>query len=715
MSFFKQFLKSFYITQYLFYLLIGLIIASFSITFYLLLLLSDELTDLDTKKLLFFLSIDVILVIVLIGLFIRQVVLVVIYRKKNFEESQLYIKFVNLFTAMALGPAIGMVVITSLFYNLEFRTWFSKSVKDAVVNSNIVARDYENEIQAELLSDLQLISREIIKVAQNNEVKKNLMDHALKEFISIRTISNIYLFDSEGTVVSSFNDQNLSNFRKPDSSIFQTLDKNKAHIFRINENSISAYRKILFFNNMYIQVNRNLSKNIWRHIIETRNAYEIYSSQKEKSSWRQVSFSIIFILFSLCFILIAVLVGFRLAGKLSKPITNLIKSANEISKGNFEAKVSEDDQFKEIRVLLKSYNKMINEIQNKQNLLIIKSNEDEKKRLFIEVILSLLTTGVISLDNEFKINLINQSALKILQKKHEDLIYRNILEIFPEWVKIFHDFKKTNEVFDQNHIEYNQGDNVRNINLKIIKEINNNIITGYVVTIDDMTSLILAEKHAAWSNIARKIAHEVKNPLTPIKLSAERIERKFGNSDIDKDEISRLAQTISKQVDDIDKLVDEFSSFARMPKAEMKIDNFSNTIKDCFNFFSNAHSKINFKLISPKEDILFLFDRFQITQAFNNLIKNAVEAVTRIHNPSIKIQFFQKDKKVICLVIDNGVGFDNKKVRKFFEPYYTTKEKGTGLGLSIVKKIVEDHKGIIKIEKNTEMTGTTAIVLFNSQ
>ena len=215
MKFLSQFLKSNHITQFSFYALVGLIIASFSITFYLLILLSDELSVIDTKKLLFFLSIDVVLVIILIGLFIRQIVLIFIFRRKNFEESKLYIKFVNLFTAMALSPAIGVVVITSLFYNLEFRTWFSKSVKDAVVNSNIVARDYENEIQSELLSDLQLISREIINVAKNNEVKKNMIDQALKEFISIRTISNIYLFDREGNVISSFNDQNNKNFRKP--------------------------------------------------------------------------------------------------------------------------------------------------------------------------------------------------------------------------------------------------------------------------------------------------------------------------------------------------------------------------------------------------------------------------------------------------------------------------------------------------------------------
>ena len=152
-----------------------------------------------------------------------------------------------------------------------------------------------------------------------------------------------------------------------------------------------------------------------------------------------------------------------------------------------------------------------------------------------------------------------------------------------------------------------------------------------------------------------------------------------------------------------------------MPKADMKIDNFTEAIKECFNLFSNSHSKINFKLISPEKDIFFLFDSFQITQAFNNLIKNAVEAVSRIHNPSIIIKFFEKDDEVFCSIMDNGVGIDNKKVRKFFEPYFTTKDKGTGLGLSIVKKIIEDHKGIIKLEKNTEIAGTIVTVVFNTK
>ena len=206
----------------------------------------------------------------------------------------------------------------------------------------------------------------------------------------------------------------------------------------------------------------------------------------------------------------------------------------------------------------------------------------------------------------------------------------------------------------------------------------------------------------------------MKNPLTPIKLSAERIEQKTKSQSIDFKEISSLTQTISKQVDDIGKLIDEFSSFARMPEAEIKLDNLTQTLKESFYLFANLHPNINIKLHSQDKDIYYQFDRFQITQAFNNIIKNAVEAVIKIPNPSILINFLESNNQIKLTIKDNGIGVDEKKVSKLFEPYFTTKEKGTGLGLSIVKKIIEDHGGNIKIGKNKNMAGTTILLTFET-
>ena len=705
-----QIIKSLHFSKLSFYLLVILIVLSFSITFYLL-QPNNELVK-DPLNLQYILIIDVVLVLLLLSLIIRQILLVLIYRRKNINESRLYIKFINLFTAMALGPAIGVFVITSLFFNLELRTWYGGAVKEAVINSNIVARDYENEIQSEIISDTQLILREIFKTSKNNEVQINSIQKALNEFINLRTISNIYIFNRKGDVFLSFKDEDKENFTKPKIEIFDILDGNQVYIFQQNDNSISAYKKIIFLDDIFLQVNRELNSNIWNHITNTKLAYDIYSSKEEESKGVQITFSMIFILFSLCFILIAILIGFNLARRLSKPISNLIESANKISTGDFNAKVSEDDQFDEIKVLLSSYNKMINEIKIKQNVILSKSEEDEQKRLFIEAILSLLTIGVISLDKFFKINLYNQSVLKILSKKSINLDNNNFTKVFPEWKEILVNFEKSKRIIENLQYEININNNIRNLNIRIIKELKDNKITGYVVTIDDTTSLILAEKHAAWSDIARKIAHEVKNPLTPIKLSAERIEKKIDSKNIEVSEINKLTKTISKQVDDIGKLVDEFSSFARMPEAEVKLDNLSETLKKSYELFSNSYSKINMKLTLPEKDLFFQFDSFQITQAFTNIIKNAVEAVISIPNPSIYVILLNQNNKIEITVKDNGIGIDERKISKLFEPYFTTKDKGTGLGLSIVKKIIEDHGGVIKVQKNKDMAGTTSLITF---
>ena len=706
----SKILKSFYLTKFSFYFLIFLVLLSFSITFYL--LLPNSTLVKDPQNLQFFLLADVIFVILLLSIIIRQILLILIYRKKSTNESRLYTKFVNLFTAMALGPAIGLVVITSLFFNLELRTWYGGAVREAVVNSNIVAKDYENEIQAELISDTQLIMREILKASKNNEVQIDSINKALSEFINLRTISNIYIFNNKGDVFLSFEDVEKKNFLTPTSEIFKILDVNRVYIFQLNKNSITAYKKINFLNNIYMQVNRELNSNIWDHIASTKEAYNIYISKEDESKGIQITYSMIFVLFSVCFIFIAVLIGFNLARRLSNPINNLIQSANKILDGNFDAKVSEVDAFDEIKVLISSYNKMISEIENKQNQLISKSLEDEEKRLFIEAILSLLTIGVISLDKEFNVILANKTTSTIFKNTKKIKEKTNFIEIFPEWEKIFFNFKKSKKILENFQYEYSLNDDLRNFNVRIIKEIKKEEINGYVVAIDDTTSLILAEKHAAWSDIARKIAHEVKNPLTPIKLSAERIEKKYLDKNISPEEISKLTKTISRQVDDIGKLVDEFSSFARMPEAEIKLDNLSKCLEASYLIFSSSHSKIKMKLNKPTEDIYFQFDKFQLSQSFNNLIKNAIEAVIKIPNPSIVINLFQKNKGIFIQFIDNGIGIDQNKISKIFEPYFTTKNKGTGLGLSIVKRIIEDHGGKIKIEKNKNMAGTTSIINF---
>ena len=316
------------------------------------------------------------------------------------------------------------------------------------------------------------------------------------------------------------------------------------------------------------------------------------------------------------------------------------------------------------------------------------------------------------MDKNFNIILFNKTVTNLFKNSKDFKINDNFLNIFPEWKKIFDDFKSSKKLLLNFQYDFTIFDDQRNFNIRVIKELSGNMIEGFVIALDDTTSLILAEKHAAWSDIARKIAHEVKNPLTPIKLSAERIE-KSNEENFSKDEITLLTKTISRQVDDIGKLVDEFSSFARMPEAEIKLDNLSQCLEDSYQLYFNSRKDIKINFNKPKTDIYFQFDKLQISRCFNNLIKNSIEAVERIPNPAIEVKIYN-DKHIIIEIKDNGIGIDEKMMGKIFEPYFTTKAKGTGLGLSIVKRIIEDHGGKIKIEKNKNMAGTTSLIIFEN-
>ncbi len=689
------------------YFFIILILTSFTLT-YILLIPGSNLVK-DNSNIIRLLILDIVLVITLISLVIRQIVLIFIRRKKNLNVSKLYIKFINLFIILTLVPTIGVIIISGLFYNLEIKTWFGPAVKTTILNSNVVANDYLKLKTENLEVNIEAISRDIYNLVnvtklQENKINMINLNHEKKK------LTDIFIFNSSNNILSYSSIQNSSqNFFPASSDIFKILDSGQIYITQKDKNILSAYYKLNFFDDSYLLINDDINEIIYNHLFETAKAITAYNNLEKNTSNFQISFSMIYVLFSVCLLLVAILIGFMMAHKLSTPITNLIKSSEKVSKGDFDAKIEEINDSDEISLLLKSFNKMISEIELSQKQLIDKNIEIENRRLFTEAVLSTLSTGVIALDINFSIKLINKSVSQIIDKSEEDLIGSNFFDIFQNSMNIKKNIDKKIYKNLSEQIEFNLKNNTRNLFIKFSLEKNENKIIGYVVTIDDLTSLILAEKHAAWSDIARKIAHEIKNPLTPIKLSAERIEKKIKDNDINKENFISLAGTISKQVDDIGKLIDEFSSFARLPQAEIKKDDFSEVVNECFDLYSGSYSKIKFNIDNKYNEILCFFDRFQISLVLNNITKNAIEAVEKLKNPSISFLVTKNDNIVNLDIIDNGIGIDKKLINKIFEPYYTTKDKGTGLGLSICKKIIEEHSGEINIRKN-KSTGSTVSI-----
>ena len=705
----KIFIKNLEIKNYFLYIFIFLILSCFTLT-YILLIPDSELVK-DKSNILRLLLIDTVLVIILIGLTIRQITLIFINRKKNLAASRLYIKFINLFTLISLIPTIGVIIIAGLFYNLELQTWFGPAVKSTIINSNVVADDYLKLKTENLKVNTESIGRNIY----NLKIIGNLLDkdiNRIKLNHEQKNLQDIYIFNSLNEIISySSITKSIENFIYPTEDIFKILDTGKIYITQKENNTLTAYYKLNFFDDAYLMINDDMNETIYNHLFETAKAITAYNNLEKNTTRLQISFSMIFVLFSLCLLLIAILIGFRMAHNLSKPITNLIESSKKVSKGDFNAKVSESDEFDEISLLLKSFNQMIVEIEIKQKQLIEKNIEIENRRLFTEAVLTTLSTGVIALDNNYNIRLINKAASNILGISENKMKNKNFFDFFDnnlENIKSNLDNKVYKNLNQQ--IEYNYNNNIRNLFIKFSLEILSNKTVEYVVTIDDLTSLILAEKHAAWSDVARKIAHEIKNPLTPIKLSAERIERKINENNYNKDTFVSLAKTISRQVDDIGKLIDEFSSFARLPKPEIIKDNFAIILKENFEIYLNSHTDINFKLNNQYKELFCFIDKFQMSLVLTNLTKNAIEAVKKLKNPSITFEIYKDKKNIILNIIDNGIGIDKDKINKIFMPYYTTKDKGTGLGLSICKKIIEDHGGEISMKKN-KLSGSTVTVL----
>ena len=705
----KRFIKNLEIKNYILYIFILLILSCFTLT-YILLIPDSELVK-DKSNILRLLLIDTVLVIILIGLTIRQITLIFINRKKNLAASRLYIKFINLFTLISLIPTIGVIIIAGLFYNLELQTWFGPAVKSTIINSNVVADDYLKLKTENLKVNTESIGRNIY----NLKIIGNLLDkdiNRIKLNHEQKNLQDIYIFNSLNEIISySSITKSIENFIYPTEDIFKILDTGKIYITQKENNTLTAYYKLNFFDDAYLMINDDMNETIYNHLFETAKAITAYNNLEKNTTRLQISFSMIFVLFSLCLLLIAILIGFRMAHNLSKPITNLIESSKKVSKGDFNAKVSESDEFDEISLLLKSFNQMIVEIEIKQKQLIEKNIEIENRRLFTEAVLTTLSTGVIALDNNYNIRLINKAASNILGISENKMKNKNFFDFFDnnlENIKSNLDNKVYKNLNQQ--IEYNYNNNIRNLFIKFSLEILSNKTVEYVVTIDDLTSLILAEKHAAWSDVARKIAHEIKNPLTPIKLSAERIERKINENNYNKDTFVSLAKTISRQVDDIGKLIDEFSSFARLPKPEIIKDNFAIILKENFEIYLNSHTDINFKLNNQYKELFCFIDKFQMSLVLTNLTKNAIEAVKKLKNPSITFEIYKDKKNIILNIIDNGIGIDKDKINKIFMPYYTTKDKGTGLGLSICKKIIEDHGGEISMKKN-KLSGSTVTVL----
>ena len=632
--------------------------------------------------------------------------------KKTGQELQK--KILLIFATIVMTPTLLIAFFSIFIFDTALSGWFNKKISTAISQSVEVANQYLEEHQSAMRGDILELVNIINSNSNNLSSDKIKFNKFLDKYTLNQNLSEAVIIDSIGNVLAFSQFVFEYTYADIPADYYNLANKNEIIISKEeNSNKLRAFIKLSQFVDAYLLITRFVDERVLNAIESTSIAASDYQSIELKTLDIKISFIVIFILITIILLLSSLIIGLSIANRLLNPITLLIKGAEEVGGGNLDYKIPKSILSKininEIKALAVSFNLMISDLKSNRVDLEYANDQLDKRRKFSESVLSGVYSGVIGLNKNLEINLPNITASNLLGISIAKDYGKPIIEIVPEFKNLINLMLSLKQNVVEEKISIIRDDKVLNLITRLVVQKSENTIIGYVITFDDVTNLIAAQKMAAWSDVARRIAHEIKNPLTPIRLSSERLIKKLNNdSHINKELFKNSLTMINKQVDDIDHLVNEFSSFARMPSPKLKVINLSEIIFDFIQPLIPSFPYVVFKLDQPKKNALIMGDEKQIRQACGNLIKNSYENIflNKIENGEICILFEVKNSFVIVSINDNGTGISKSHISEITEPYFTTKEGGTGLGLAITKKIIEDHNGtfLIKSIKKPRLT-----------
>ena len=478
------------------------------------------------------------------------------------------------------------------------------------------------------------------------------------------------------------------------------------------DDRVRALVKLDRFVDAYLLVGRFVEAEVIAHIERTAQAVAQYKSLEKRRKSTQITFVMIFVVVALLLLLAAVWLGLTLATQLVTPISKLISATERVREGDLSTRVDAETSADEIGTLSRAFNRMTSQLEGQRDGLVAANRQLDERRRFTETVLTGVSAGVIGLDGEGRINLPNRSASELLATDLGEVVGDPLDDVVPEMADLLSAVRVRPERLQQAEIKLTRERGDRTLLVRVAAERLAGVITGFVVTFDDITELLSAQRKAAWADIARRIAHEIKNPLTPIQLSAERLKRRYLKEiKSDPQVFSTCTDTIVRQVEDIGRMVDEFSAFARMPQPDLKPENISEICRQTAFFERNRNPGIEFAVELPGADVRLRCDSRQIGQALSNLLKNATESISARAQPDngeplppglIRLvlgeEMMDGEDVIRVAVEDNGRGLPAEHRDRLAEPYVTTRDKGTGLGLAIVRKIMEDHSGDLVLE-----------------
>ncbi len=638
--------------------------------------------------------------------------------KKAGQELQK--KILLIFLTIALIPTFLTAFFSIFIFDAALSGWFNKKISTAISQSVEVANQYLNEhqsaIRGEILELVNLINVNSTFLSSN----KNKFNNFLNEYTRQHNLSEAVIIDSIGNVLAFSEFVFEYTYTEIPQKYYDVANKEEIFIVKEDDsNKIRAFIKLSQYIDAYLLITRFVDQKVLNAIQSTSIAVSDYQSIELKQFDIKVSFIFIFILVTIILLFTSLIIGLNIANRLLEPISSLIKGAEEVGGGNLDYKISNDVLSKinvnEIKRLVQAFNLMISDLKSNRVDLEHANDQLDKRRKFSESVLSGVYSGVIGLDKDLKINLPNITATELLNISINKDFGKSILDIVPEFTNLVQTLIKSEKNVVEDKIQLVRNDKVLNLITRLVIQKSDHTVLGYVLTFDDISSLIEAQKMGAWSDIARRIAHEIKNPLTPIRLAAERlINRLTTGKTIDKKVFEQSLKMITRQVDDIHHLVNEFSSFARMPSPKLRLININKVITDHLRPMMSSFKNVKIQIDDIIDDAFIMADEKQIRQACSNLIKNSVENITlnKISNGYISIFFNMDDDLATIIINDNGTGIEKSMISKITEPYYTTKVGNSGLGLTITKKIIDDHNGTMLIKPLKGSKGTSVVFKF---
>lgn len=657
----------------------------------------------DPNTIIWLLNIDLVLLLLLIALIASRIVGVWSGRKRGLAGSHLHVRLVFTFSMLAAAPAIIMTIFSAVFFHFGVQTWFSERVQTAIGESLAVAEAYLEEHKQVIRADVLAMANDIDRQAPLLASSDEAFDRVMQTQSMIRNLSESIVFESSGKVLARSGLTFTLEFEAaPPEAIEKARSGEVVIMTGSNDDRVRALVKLSNFVDTYLYVGRMVDTKVLSHLTATRQASQEYEDLQQRHSGLQIQMTLIFVVVGFVLLLVAIWFGLILARQLVSPIGTLITAADRVRAGDLTARVPEQQKVQEFDVLARAFNRMTRQIEEQQSELIEANRQIDRRRHFTETVLSGVSSGVLGVDESGVVTLANTSACTLLGYAEAELRGQKIKAVIPEIETLLAqgDEKPAKKLQSEMSISL-KNKTRRTFLVRAETEVMAGQNSGMVITFDDITDLQSAQRKAAWSDVARRIAHEIKNPLTPIQLSAERLKRKYLTQIKDDPEtFIQCTETIIRQVEDIGRMVGEFSSFARMPEPVLKIENLPALIEETIFLHRQANGGIEFTFqnLLPAETALH-FDPQQIRQALTNLIQNAVDSIEAEPAPDGKISIWllpEGREFIVIAVNDSGPGLPaHLDPGSLTEPYVTHKQKGTGLGLAIVKKIMEDHNGAL--------------------